>query len=86
MRTLARGKGSSRRKTYHITKRSGGGWGVKRAGAKQASSKHRTQAAAIRAARRRAKSRRRGQVVVHRRNGRIRTEYTYGADPRSSKG
>lgn len=84
---MAKSGGSKGRRTsFHVTKRPGGGWGVKRAGSKRASSTHRTQKAAIRAARRRAKSTGKGQVVIHRRTGRIRAEHTYGSDPYPPKG
>ena len=84
---MARSKGSGGRKSYHVSKNSSGkGWKVKGAGAKRASSTHRTQKAAQTAARRLAKGQSKGQVVVHGRNGKIRTEHTYGSDPNPPKG
>lgn len=74
-------KGSSGRKSYHVTKKSGGGWNVKGAGSKRASSSHKTQKAAQKAATKLAKGQTKGQVVIHRANGQIRTEHTYGSDP-----
>lgn len=44
---------------------------------------HRTQREAIAAAREKAREHQPAQVVVHGRDGRIRTEYTYGSDPRT---
>ncbi len=84
---MARGsKGSGARKSYHVTKSSGGGWKAKGAGAKRASSTHKTQEAAQEAATKLAKGQTKGQVVVHGRDGKIRTEHTYGSDPNPPKG
>jgi hypothetical protein len=83
---MARVRASGGRKSYHVSRKSGGGWKVKGAGAKRASSTHRTQRAAQKAARRLAKKQPKGQVVIHRRNGKIRTEHTYGADPHPPRG
>lgn len=47
---------------------------------------HRTQREAIDAAREKAKEHQPAQVIVHGRDGRIRTEYTYGSDPRRTPG
>lgn len=79
-------KGSGSRKSYHVTKSPSGGWRVKGAGAKRASSTHRTQAAAQKAATKLAKGQTKGQVVIHRANGQIRTEHTYGSDPHPPAG
>jgi hypothetical protein len=53
-------------------------------------SQHRFKIAAIASARALAKAVRRSgglsQVVIHGRNGRIQLEWTYGADPKRSKG
>ena len=83
---MAKGKGSSGRKTYHVTRRPDGSWGVKGAGSKRASSTHRTQEAAQKAATRLAKGQSRGQVIVHGRDGRFRDERTYGSDPNPPTG
>jgi hypothetical protein len=83
---MARTRGSGGRKSYHVSRKSGGGWKVKGAGAKRASSSHRTQKAAQKAAKQLAKKQPNGQVVIHRRNGKIRTEHTYGSDPHPPKG
>lgn len=83
---MAKGKGSGGRKSYHVTKNSDGGWKVKDAGASRASSTHSTQKAAQKAATKLAKSQPKGQVVIHGRDGKIRTEHTYGSDPNPPKG
>lgn len=57
------------------------GWGVRKAGAKRLSSKHRTQKAAINAARRKARKSQPSSVTVQGRNRRFREERTYGRDP-----
>jgi Uncharacterized protein conserved in bacteria (DUF2188) len=79
-------KRSGGRKSYHVVKNPAGGWSVKGAGAKRASSTHKTQAAAKKAATKQAKSAPKGQVVIHGRDGKIRTEHTYGSDPNPPSG
>lgn len=79
---VARSKGSGGRKSYHVSKNSSGGWKVKGAGAKRASSTHHTQKAATKLA----KGQTKGQVVIHGRDGKIRTEHTYGSDPHPPAG
>lgn len=83
---MAKGKGSGGRRSLHVTKSPGGGWKVQAAGGKKASSTHKTQAAAQKAATKQAKSASKGQVVIHRPNGQIRTEHTFGSDPHPPKG
>lgn len=83
---MARSKGSGGRKSYHVSKNSSGGWKVKGAGSKKASSSHKTQKAAQKAATKLAKGQSKGQVVIHRANGQIRTEHTYGSDPHPPSG
>lgn len=84
---MARGsKGSGGRKSYHVTQRPDGNWGVKGAGNERASSTHPTQKAAQDAATELAKAQPKGQVVIHRPNGQIREEYTYGSDPHPPTG
>lgn len=83
---MTKGKSSGGRKSYHVTKSPGGDWKVKGAGSGRASSTHSTQEAAQKAATRLAKSQAKGQVVVHGRDGKIRTEHTYGSDPNPPRG
>ena len=73
------------RKTYHVTP-AGERWRVKRAGAGRADSLHGTKADAIHRAKTLAGRAVLGQVTVHRRDGKIQTEYTFGKDPRRSPG
>lgn len=80
------GRSSGGRKSYHVTKNPAGGWKVKGAGSKRASSTHGTQKAAQKAATKLAKGQPKAQVVIHRANGQIRTEHTYGSDPHPPSG
>lgn len=61
------------------------GWAVRREGASRAGSTHDTQARATEAARSTA-IRERGEVVIHRPDGRIRDANSYGNDPFPPKG
>ncbi|WP_284581605.1 DUF2188 domain-containing protein [Streptomyces sp. 2P-4] len=81
---------AAKRTVYHITPAGGDAdmpWQVeRREGRREVSEPHRTQKEAIDAARRQAEDHKPAQVVVHGRDGRIRTEYTYGDDPRRFPG
>lgn len=63
----------------HVSKRTTGGWEVKRAGAARASSVHSTRAEAVAAARRFALKSGGAEVVTHRADGRIASADTVGA-------
>lgn len=67
------------KRDIHVVHR-GGGWATRREGASRAGSTHKTQSDAINAARERAR-RDRVEVVIHRRDGRIRDSDSYGSDP-----
>jgi uncharacterized protein YdaT len=71
----------SGRTRYHVTHDPDGGWKVKITGAKRPSSKHDTRSEAIERARELAKDNKPAQVIVHRRNRTIETEFTYERDP-----
>ena len=61
-----------------------GGWAVRKPGASRATSVHQTQEAAIDAAKttlRRGSGVGRREMVIHRRDGRIRDSRSYGGDP-----
>lgn len=73
------------RKIYHVIP-AGDGWRVKRIGARRADSMHGRKADAVARARVLAKGTVLRQVRVHGENGRIQAEYTYGRDPRRSRG
>lgn len=67
------------RKNQHVVPQDGK-WAVKSEGGSRASSIHLTQSDAIDAAREIAKNQR-SEVVIHRRDGRIRDKDSYGSDP-----
>ncbi|MGW7356252.1 ATP-dependent DNA ligase [Streptomyces sp. NPDC054802] len=80
-----------KRTVYHITPSQdaepGQAWEVQhKEGRRTLREPHRTQKQAIDAARHQAEDHKPAQVVVHGRDGRIRTEYTYGNDPRDIPG
>ena len=61
------------------------GWAVRREGTERVGSVHDTQAEATSAARSTA-VRERGEVIIHRPDGRIRDANSYGSDPFPPKG
>lgn len=70
----------AKRTVYHVSP-SGDRWKVKREGAAQAAKTFDLKAAAITYARSVAKNNKPSQVIVHRKDGTIETEWTYGDDP-----
>lgn len=64
---------------YHVVPHEEG-WAVKKNGAERASSLHATKDEAIERGRELARPAA-GQLIVHRQDGTIQTEYTYGEDP-----
>lgn len=78
--------GMPERQTWHVTPAKSEGWQVKHAGKDRATSRHGTKDDAVQAAKTIAKKRELGQVIVHKRDGTIQQEFTYGEDPVSSKG
>jgi len=76
----------SNRKTYHVTPKPEGGWNVKGENASRASSSHDTKADAVDRAKELAKNQDLGQVIIHKKDGTIQTEHTYGKDPYPPKG
>lgn len=73
------------RKTYHVTNRDGD-WIVQAEKAARASSKHSNKAEAADRAVDLAKSQGLSQVIIHRQDGTIQEERTYGKDPSPPKG
>lgn len=67
-------------KRYHVVS-DGGDWKVKGENASRATSVHDTKAQAVDAARSRAKSQGDTQVIIHKQNGQIQEERTFGRDP-----
>jgi hypothetical protein len=76
----------TKRKIYHVTKCKGGGWDVKEAGTHRCTEHSATKQEAIVRGRKLAQKSGLGQLIVHKLNGRIQTEYTYGSDPKHSRG
>jgi hypothetical protein len=76
----------AKRTTYHVVRRNDGDWDVKRQGSTRPSSTAPTQGQAVSRARHLAQATRPAQVVIHRPNGRIREEHTYGKDPYPPEG
>ena len=76
----------SNRKVYHVTPGPKGDWQVKAENAKRASSLQETKAKAVEQAKELAKAAPQGQVVIHKKDGTIQTEHTYGKDPYPPKG
>ncbi|MBA3738859.1 MAG: DUF2188 domain-containing protein [Actinobacteria bacterium] len=75
-----------KRLTYHVAPRKAGGWEVRAERAKRPSSAHDSKEEAVKRGRQLAQRQRLGQLIVHKRDGSIQTEHTYGEDPRRSKG
>jgi len=75
-----------KRKVYHVTKNSGGGWNVKKEGAQRSSAHLERKTDAVQRGRELAKSGGHGQLKIHKQNGQFQTEYTYGSDPYPPKG
>ena len=73
------------RQVYHVVPAEEG-WEVKKEGNKRPSAKTRLKKEAIDRAKELAKKAKLGQVIIHKRDGTIQTEYTYGQDPRRTKG
>lgn len=76
----------AKRATYHVVPHKDGDWRIQREGATRASSLAPTQTEAVERARELAQKNPLGQVVIHRRDGRIREEHTYGEDPYPPEG
>jgi len=74
------------RKKYHITTAKSGGWKIKGEGGPRAIKLFDTKEKAIEIGRKITKSKQPSQLIIHKKDGTIQTEYTYGDDPRSSKG
>lgn len=74
------------RKVYHVVSNPKGGWLVKEEKNKNPSARADKKSEAVGKAKELAKKAKLGQVIVHKKNGIIQTEYTYGEDPVKTKG
>jgi hypothetical protein len=75
-----------KRKVYHVTPDGKGGWDVKAEGAQRSSAHFENKVDAIVRGKRLAKSASLGQIKIHKRDGKIQTEHTYGNDPEKYRG
>ena len=78
-----------KRVAIHVLPNKKGGikdWAIKEAGKKQPIAVFTNKEKAIKKARAIAKKEVLGQLKIHRKDGQIQTEYTYGADPTRYKG
>lgn len=73
------------RVVYHVLPE-GDDWKVRRAGAGRAEGVYENKSDAVERAKVLAKGARLGQVKIHKQDGSIQTEHTYGEDPRRYKG
>lgn len=73
-----------RYKTYHVVHERGR-WAVEGEHAKRSSSRHDTKDEAVERGRHLARARQ-GQLKIHKMDGTLETEYTYGHDPRNTAG
>jgi hemerythrin superfamily protein len=80
------GRARVTRTVYRVTPTKDGRWQVTKKGATRASSTHDKKSEAVSRGRQFARKHRLAQLVVHTSAGKIQTEYTYGEDPRRSRG
>lgn len=76
----------SSRKKYHVTQNSDGTWKGKAEGAGRASVVGDTKAETTRKTIEIAKNQQDSQVIIHKKDGKIQEERTYGNDPYPPKG
>ncbi|MGD8718183.1 MAG: DUF2188 domain-containing protein [Candidatus Zixiibacteriota bacterium] len=76
-----------KRESYHVVHDGDENlWKVKREGADRASSTHDTKEEAVDKARELAKNNEPSQIIIHKQDGKIQEERTYGNDPYPPKG
>jgi hypothetical protein len=76
----------SKRVVYDVEPREGGEWAAQRRGTGRAAVVTENKSDAINEARRLAQQNTLSQVVIHKDDGTIQREYTYGKDPRRTPG
>jgi hypothetical protein len=76
----------SKRKVVHVIPDRNGGWIVKQEGVKTPLNHFETKDPAIEFGKEEAKAADLGQIKIHGKDNLIQTEYTYGKDPRRTKG
>ncbi len=75
----------SKRKVYHIVPKEKG-WSMKREGSDRALKNFERKQDAVNYAREKLRQDQPSQVKIHKKDGKIQTEHTYGSDPRRTKG
>jgi hypothetical protein len=76
-----------KRNVYYVSpNKKRGGWDVQKEGAKRAQKHFDTKSPAIKLGKELAKGSELGQLKIQKQDGKIQTEYTYGKDPRETKG
>ena len=76
----------ARRTVIHVVPSKKNGWDIKKEGVKSPIDHTATKDQAVKEARQIAKSGGPGQLKIHKQDGKIQTEYTYGDDPFPPKG
>jgi len=74
------------RDAYHVAPDSDGGWKVKKKGDQRASGVFDRRSDAVGLGKELAKKAPLGQIKIHKQDGKIQTEHTYGKDPHHPKG
>jgi hemerythrin superfamily protein len=84
-KTSARRRTTARGPVYHVTSDPKGGWKATRSGSSRPLARSNSKQEVVRRARDSAR-RQKGRLVIHKANGRIQEERTYGPDPRRRRG
>jgi len=74
------------RTVVHVTPSKKGGWDVKKEGGKRPSGHFGKKTDAVDRGKELAKKAPLGQIIIHKQDGKIQTEHTYGEDPYPPKG
>jgi uncharacterized protein YdaT len=76
----------SKKSRYHVTQKENGDWQGKQEGAQRASTTASTKQEAVKQTIEIAKNKGESQVIIHKQDGKIQEERTYGTDPNPPKG
>lgn len=77
---------AKKRDVYHVTPNPKGGWDVQKQGGKRPSAHAERKTDAVTRGKELAKKAPLGQIKIHKQDGKIQTEHTYGDDPYPPKG
>ena len=75
-----------KRVKYHVTPDGNGGWNVKRENSSRSSGNFENKNDAVQKAKEFAKNKPLGQIIIHKKDGKIQTEHTYNKDPYPPEG